>query len=82
MSGFVVVALLAAALMTMLWVVRGQRRSQAQVEERRVPGQLSAAERRRLYQRLGIDPAAIARQRQSNVIWLDPRVIDRRRTDA
>ena len=37
-----------------------------------MPGQLSVDERRRLYKRLGIDPAALARQQRSNVIWLDP----------
>lgn len=82
MSALVVVLLLAAAMGAMFWVTLSARRPRIRVEERRLPGQLSAAERRRLYQRLGIDPAAMARQRQSNVIWLDPRIIDRRRTDA
>jgi hypothetical protein len=81
MSGLVIVSLLAAAMMTMIWIALG-RKSQARRPELRLPGQLSAAERRRLYQRLGIDPAELARRRHSNVIWLDPRVIDRRRTDA
>jgi hypothetical protein len=82
MSGFIAILLLATAMMAMIWVALGGLRSRIRVEERRLPGQLSASERRKLYQRLGIDPAAMARQRQSNVIWLDPRVIDRRRTDA
>ena len=81
MSALIVTALLAAAMATMIWIAISGRRSRLRVEEHRLPGQLSAAERRRLYQRLGLDPAALARQRHSNVIWLDPRVIDRR-TDA
>ena len=81
MSAIIVALLLAAGLFTMIWVALGGRRSRLRVE-RRLPGQLTAAERRRLYQRLGLDPAAMARQRQSNVIWLDPRVVDHRRTDA
>lgn len=81
MPGIVVALLLAAGLFTMIWIAVGGRSSRLKVEQR-LPGQLTAAERRRLYQRLGLDPAAMARQRQSNVIWLDPRVIDRRRTDA
>lgn len=81
MSGLIVALFLAAGMFTMIWIVLGGRRSRLRVE-RRLPGQLTAAERRRLYQRLGLDPVAMARQRHSNVIWLDPRVIDHRRTDA
>lgn len=80
MSGLVVVLLLAAAMM-MIWIALGQRTAPPRAELR-LPGQLSAVERRRLYQRLGLDPSALARSRKSNVIWLDPRVIDHRRTDA
>lgn len=82
MSAVVVVLLLAAAMSAMMWVAIGAKRPRIRVREQRLPGQLSAAERKRLYNSLGIDPAAMARQRHSNVIWLDPRVIDRRRTDA
>ncbi len=81
MSAFVVTVLLAAAMTTMIWIAIGSR-SRARTPEHPLPGQLSAAERRRLYERLGIDPAALARQRHSRVIWVDPRIIDRRRTDA
>lgn len=82
MIGTVVVLLLAAAMTAMMWVALGGRPARGRIEQRRMPGQISAAERRRLYERLGIDPAAMARQRNSNVVWLDPHVIDRRRTDA
>lgn len=81
MSGLVVVLLLSAAMMTMVWIALGHRPTRHKAEPR-IPGQLSAAERRRLYRRLGIDPAALARAQHSNVIWLNPQVIDRRRTDA
>lgn len=81
MSGMVVTLLIATGMFTMIWIAFGHRRSRLRVE-RRTAGQLTAAERRRLYKRLGLDPAAMTRQRQSNVIWRDPRVIDHRRTDA
>lgn len=81
MSGLAVALLLALGMATMIWITLAGRRSRLRVEPR-LPGHLSAAERRRLYQRLGLDPVAMARQRQSSVIWLDPRIIDRRRTDA
>jgi hypothetical protein len=47
-----------------------------------VQGQLTAAERRRLYKSLGINPAALARQRHANVVWLDPHRARGKRTDA
>lgn len=76
MSALVIIILLTGAMAMMGWVALGQRRPKV-VEQRR-PGQLSAAERRELYRRLGIDPAAMARQSGSNVVWLDPRIVDRR----
>jgi hypothetical protein len=81
MSAFVVTFLLAAAMTTMIWIAMGSR-ARTRAIEPPLPGQLSADERRRLYERLGIDPAALARQRHSHVIWVDPRIIDRRHTDA
>lgn len=82
MSGVVVALLLAAGVFMMIWVVVKDRSSRLRIEARRLPGQLTAAERKHLYRRLGLNPAQLDRNRQSNVIWLDPRVIDRRRTDA
>ena len=81
MSGLVVIILLAAAMAAMIWIAFSQRRRMAPAVPKRL-GQLSAAERRQLYRRLGIDPAALAADQRTNVIWLDPRVIERRPTDA
>lgn len=82
MAGIVIALVLSVLMMGAIWMLLKPRRRHG-VETARLPGQLSAVERRRLYQRLGIDPAALARQRHSNVIWLDPRVEEpRRSTDA
>jgi len=82
MAGIVVALTLSVVMMGAIWLLLKPRRIRI-VETPRAPGQLSAAERRRLYQRLGLDPAVLARQRRSNVIWLDPRVEEpRRSTDA
>lgn len=81
MSGLVIVLLLAAAMATMIWIALGKANAPRR-RQPELPGQLSASERRRLYRRLGLDPAALARSPQSQAIWVDPRVIDRRRTDA
>lgn len=74
---------LAVALCAVLAVwgalaIATKRRRRREIVQTRRPGQLSAAERRRLYQRLGINPATLARQSRTNVIWLDVT----RRTDA
>lgn len=71
MAGIVISLVLAAGLFGAIWgLVRARRRS---ADAHLPPGQLSADERRRLYKRLGIDPASLARAQNSNVIWLDPR---------
>jgi hypothetical protein len=79
MAGIVIALALSVLMMGAIWMLLKPRRK-VEVEMQRLPGQLSAAERRRLYQRLGIDPSALARQRRSNVIWLDPRVEEPRRS--
>jgi hypothetical protein len=82
MAGITITLVLAMGMLGAIWLLLKPKR-RALPDSSRLPGQLSAAERRRLYQRLGIDPAALARQRRSNVIWLDPRVEEpRRSTDA
>lgn len=82
MAGIIVALILSAVLMGTIWLLLSPKRRAGPLHTH-LPGQLSAAERRRLYQRLGIDPAALARQRHSNVIWLDPRIDEpRRSTDA
>lgn len=70
MAGLLVSVILAAALAGSLWNLARVRTTRR--PGRPLPGQLSAAERRRLYKRLGINPALLARQQRSNVIWLDP----------
>ena len=85
MAGIAITLILAVGMLGAIWLLLAPRgRKHNRKPQRTVlPGQLSAAERRRLYQRLGIDPAALARQRRSNVVWLDPRVEEPRRiTDA
>lgn len=77
MAGIVIALSLSAVMLGAIWLLLKPRR-RAEPERQTLPGQLSAAERRQLYHRLGIDPAAMARQRRSNVIWLDPRIDERR----
>lgn len=78
MPALAISLLLAAAMFGAIWMILGRR---SKASSSRLPGRLSVAERRHLYKRLGIDPVALARQRRSNTLWLDPRVDDRR-TDA
>ena len=80
MAGILISFALAFGMFAAIWALARPRRHRLP-EPPRMPGQLSAAERRRLYKRLGINPAAMARQSRTNVIWLDP-TIGRRRTDA
>ena len=76
MSGAIVALLLAAGMFATIWLAARKR------AVRPTPGQLSAAERRRLYRRLGLDPAAMARRPHPRSVWRDPNVVDRRRTRA
>lgn len=79
MAGILISLALACGMSVAIWALfRPRRRS----PEPRIPGQLTAAERRELYRRLGIDPATMARQSHTNVIWLDPRRAGQPRTDA
>jgi hypothetical protein len=77
MAGILLSLILAAGMFGAIWGLGRSRRKPDAL--RRVSGQLSAAERRRLYKRLGIDPALLARRQRSNVTRLDP---DRSRTRA
>jgi hypothetical protein len=80
MSGLVVALLLTAAMSLMMSIaVRHRPRSRPVAQ---MPGELSVAERKHLYRRLGIDPEALRSQGPAKVIWADPRVIDTRRTEA
>jgi hypothetical protein len=79
MAGIVIALALSVLMMGAIWMLLKPKSIRA-IEAQRLPGQLSAAERRRLYQRLGIDPSALARQRRSNVIWLDRRVEEPKRS--
>lgn len=69
MAGIVISLVLAAGLFGAIWGLARRRSADAHL----TPGQLSADERRRLYKRLGINPASLARAQNGNVIWLDPR---------
>ena len=80
MAGILISLALALGMSVAIWALFRPRRIKA--EPPPVPGQLTAAERRQLYARLGIDPAAMARRGNTNVIWLDPRRAGQPRTDA
>lgn len=80
MAGLLISLLLASGMFAAIWALVRVRSSRA--EAPRLPGQLTAAERRQLYKRLGINPATMARQSRSNVIWLDPNRAGRPRTEA
>jgi hypothetical protein len=60
MAGIVITALFAASMWAAIWVLTARRRRPVPPT---LPGQLTPAERRRLYKRLGIDPVVMARQR-------------------
>lgn len=80
MPGLVVALLLAAAMFFLIWIAVGQGPRSRPAPP--APGELSKAERQRLYRRLGIDPEALRAQGPTKVLWADPRIIDSRRTDA
>lgn len=82
MAGFVITALFALSLWGAIWLlVRRRRRNAAAVK---LPGQLSPAERRRLYKRLGIDPVLLVRDRgfEARIIPFPVDARRRRSTDA
>ncbi|GAO40036.1 hypothetical protein SCH01S_42_00790 [Sphingomonas changbaiensis NBRC 104936] len=60
MAGIVITALFAISMWAAIWLLAGRKR---RAEPPGPPGQLTPAERRRLYKRLGIDPVVMARQR-------------------
>ena len=61
MSGIVITALLATSMWVAIWLLTGRRRREPELPT--LPGQLTPAQRRRLYKRLGLDPALMARRR-------------------
>jgi hypothetical protein len=61
MAEIVITALLSVSMWVAIWLLGKRRRRAAPLPD--VPGHLTAAERRRLYKRLGIDPEVMARQR-------------------
>ena len=81
MAGIVITALFAISMWAAIWVLTGRRR---RPEPPALPGQLTPAERRRLYKRLGIDPVVMARQRPYGWTVTKPRhdVPSRRSTRA
>lgn len=60
MAGIMITALFAISMWAAIWTLTGRRRRR---EPPALPGQLTPAQRRRLYKRLGIDPVVMARQR-------------------
>lgn len=81
MAGILLPLALSMGLLAAIWLLLAPRRKRPVAPL--LPGQLSEAERRRLYERLGLDPAVMTRQGQSNVVWLEPyRARRRRSTDA
>ncbi|MFD1610381.1 hypothetical protein ACFSCW_01040 [Sphingomonas tabacisoli] len=83
MAGIVITALLALSMwVAIVLLARHQRRA---ADLPALPGQLSAAERRRLYKRLGLDPALLAHPRpryEAKVIPFRPDARRRRSTEA
>ena len=81
MAGIIITLVLSIGMLAAIWLLLAPRRPR--LKHRRhaqdLPGHLSAAERQRLYARLGLDPAAMSRGQYSNVIWLDSRRQPKRR---
>jgi hypothetical protein len=82
MAGIVITALLSISMWVAIWLLTRRRRLPAPPPA--LPGQLTAAERRKLYKRLGIGPEVMARQRPYGgpVIPLQPELRRRRSTRA
>lgn len=82
MAGILITLALSMGMMTAIWLLLAPRRPR--LPHARTPtrpmGELSADERHRLYQRLGLDPERMSRGQYSNVIWLDSRREPRRRS--
>lgn len=70
MAEIVITALFAIGMWGAIWLLTRPRR---RAERPAMPGELSATERRRLYKRLGIDPAVMARQRPYGGSVMRPR---------
>jgi hypothetical protein len=81
MAEIVITALFAISMWVAIWLLTRRRR---RPEPPALPGQLTSAERRRLYKRLGIDPVVMARQRPYGWTVTKPRhdVQHRRSTRA
>lgn len=80
MAGIVITALLALSMWVAIALLARRKRRAPDLPG--LPGQLSAAERRRLYRRLGLDPALLAasRQRHEPIVIPFPRPAQRRRS--
>ena len=77
MAGIVITALLSISMWVAIWLLTRRRRQP--VAPPAIPGQLTPAERRKLYKRLGIDPDVMARQRPYGAPALPPQPDLRRR---
>ena len=84
MAGVLITLVLSIGMLASIWLLLAPRRPRLKYDPRphATAGQLSAEDRHRLYQRLGLDPAAMKRGDYSNVIWLDSRRHPRGRTKA
>jgi hypothetical protein len=82
MAGLVITALFTLTLWGAIWLLARRRRRA--LNTRALPGQLTPAERKRLYKRLGINPARLARQRgwQAQIIPFPAEARRRRSTNA
>lgn len=79
MTEIVITALLSVSMWMAIWLL-GRRRHRP-MQSSGLPGQLTAAERRHLYKRLGIDPEVMARQRPYGAPVVRPQAhLQRRRS--
>ena len=81
MAGILITLVLSMGMLAAIWLLLAPRRPRLKhtPQAHQFPGHLSTEERQRLYERLGLDPAAMSRGEYSNVVWLDSRRQPKRR---
>jgi hypothetical protein len=81
MAGILITLALSMGMLAAIWLLLAPRRSRLKHSRKLQPhaGHLSPRDRRRLYERLGLDPAAMSRSEYANVVWLDSRRDAKRR---